>query len=108
MQIRGVNKPSERESEAETRETLAGNRMRLFFSFLSLSLNLDLRDLFSPKKHHHNLQQKELKEIDRDKASGVTVTLKGGSLKKLTGYVEGEEREKEFIGERRSKQTHFF
>ncbi len=33
--------------------------------------------------------QKELKEIERDKASGVTVQLKGNSLQHLIGYVEG-------------------
>ena len=43
-----------------------------------------------PRQKNQTPQQKELKEIDRDKASGVTVALKGGSLKKLTGYVEGE------------------
>ena len=33
--------------------------------------------------------QKELKEIDRDKASGVTIELTEGNLQKLTGFVEG-------------------
>lgn len=33
--------------------------------------------------------QKELKEIDRDKASGVTVEVTDGNLQKLTGFVEG-------------------
>lgn len=33
--------------------------------------------------------QKELREIERDKASGVTVQLNGSSLQRLTGYVEG-------------------
>ncbi|KAL3138484.1 hypothetical protein ABBQ32_006274 [Trebouxia sp. C0010 RCD-2024] len=33
--------------------------------------------------------QKELKEIDRDKASGVTVEVSDGNLQKLTGFVEG-------------------
>ena len=36
----------------------------------------------------HSLQ-KELKEIERDKASGVTIQLTEGSLQKLTGFVEG-------------------
>ena len=33
--------------------------------------------------------QKELKEIDRDKASGVTIQITDGNLQKLTGFVEG-------------------
>lgn len=33
--------------------------------------------------------QKELKEIDRDKASGVTIQITEGNLQKLTGFVEG-------------------
>lgn len=33
--------------------------------------------------------QKELKEIERDKVSGVTVQLQGNSLQRLMGYVEG-------------------
>ena len=33
--------------------------------------------------------QKELKEIDRDKASGVTIQINDGNLQKLTGFVEG-------------------
>lgn len=33
--------------------------------------------------------QKELREIERDKTSGVTVQLKGNSLQRLTGFVEG-------------------
>ncbi|PNW88835.1 hypothetical protein CHLRE_01g046850v5 [Chlamydomonas reinhardtii] len=33
--------------------------------------------------------QKELKEIERDTASGVTVHLKNNSLQHLTGYVPG-------------------
>lgn len=33
--------------------------------------------------------QKELKEIERDKVSGVTVQLQGNSLQRLIGYVEG-------------------
>jgi ubiquitin-conjugating enzyme (huntingtin interacting protein 2) len=33
--------------------------------------------------------QKELKEIERDKTSGVTVKLVGANLQRLTGYVEG-------------------
>ncbi|KAL6751694.1 ubiquitin conjugating enzyme [Haematococcus lacustris] len=32
---------------------------------------------------------KELKEIEKDKASGVRVALKSGSLQKLTGWVPG-------------------
>lgn len=39
-----------------------------------------------PPFHH---PQKELREIERDKASGVTVSLKGSSLQRLTGYLEG-------------------
>ncbi len=35
------------------------------------------------------LPQKELREIERDKTSGVTVQLNGSSLQRLTGYVEG-------------------
>ncbi|CAL5223117.1 g5579 [Coccomyxa viridis] len=33
--------------------------------------------------------QKELREIERDKTSGVTVQLKSNSLQRLTGFVEG-------------------
>ena len=33
--------------------------------------------------------QKELKEISRDKASGVTVQVTEGNMQKLTGFVEG-------------------
>ena len=33
--------------------------------------------------------QKELKEIERDKASGVTVEVLGNSLQRLRGYVKG-------------------
>lgn len=33
--------------------------------------------------------QQELKEIERDKASGVTATLKGNSLQSLVGFVPG-------------------
>jgi len=33
--------------------------------------------------------QKELKEIERDKASGVTIKVVGASLQKLVGYVKG-------------------
>ena len=33
--------------------------------------------------------QKELREIERDKASGVTVQLKSSNLQRLTGFVEG-------------------
>ncbi|BDA50884.1 Ubiquitin-conjugating enzyme E2 K [Coccomyxa sp. Obi] len=33
--------------------------------------------------------QKELKEIDRDKTSGVTVKITGNNLQRLSGYVEG-------------------
>lgn len=33
--------------------------------------------------------QKELKEIDRDKGSGVTIQITEGNLQKLTGFVEG-------------------
>ncbi|KAK9825128.1 hypothetical protein WJX81_001021 [Elliptochloris bilobata] len=33
--------------------------------------------------------QKELREIERDKTSGVTVQLNGSSLQRLTGFVEG-------------------
>ncbi|PNH04318.1 Ubiquitin-conjugating enzyme E2 27 [Tetrabaena socialis] len=33
--------------------------------------------------------QKELKEIDRDKASGVTVQLRNNSLQHLLGFVPG-------------------
>lgn len=33
--------------------------------------------------------QKELKEISRDQASGVTVQLSEGNMQKLTGFVEG-------------------
>ena len=33
--------------------------------------------------------QKELREIDRDKASGVTVEVLGNSLQQLRGYVKG-------------------
>ena len=69
-------------------------RCALFFSSF---LNLDLETSRLQKKKKK--KQKELKEIDRDKASGVTVALKGGSLKKLTGYVEGESREKMEKGE---------
>ena len=37
-----------------------------------------------------NRVQKELKEIERDKASGVSVTINDGSnLSSLTGYVKG-------------------
>lgn len=36
-----------------------------------------------------DLLQKELKEIERDKASGVTIELTEGNLQKLTGFVEG-------------------
>lgn len=32
--------------------------------------------------------QKELKEIERDKASGVTVVTKGSSLNSLVGIVD--------------------
>lgn len=35
------------------------------------------------------LSQKELKEIERDKASGVTISITEGNLQKLTGFVEG-------------------
>ncbi len=35
------------------------------------------------------MPQKELKEIDRDKTSGVTVQITGNNLQRLTGYVEG-------------------
>lgn len=35
------------------------------------------------------LLQKELREIDRDKTSGVTVNIKGNNLQRLTGFVEG-------------------
>ncbi len=35
------------------------------------------------------MPQKELKEIDRDKTSGVTVKIPGNNLQRLTGYVEG-------------------
>lgn len=33
--------------------------------------------------------QKELKEIERDKASGVTVHVNDSNLQKLTGFVPG-------------------
>eukprot|EP00884_Botryococcus_braunii_P000271 jgi/Botrbrau1/10244/Bobra.0140s0002.2 len=33
--------------------------------------------------------QKELKEIERDKQSGVTIQIKGNSLSRLTGTVQG-------------------
>ena len=36
--------------------------------------------------------QKELKEIERDKASGVTIKVVGSSLQKLIGYVQGTHR----------------
>ena len=34
-------------------------------------------------------RQKELKEIERDKTSGVTVQLVGASMNRLTGFVNG-------------------
>ena len=34
--------------------------------------------------------QKELKDIERDKESGVRVELIGNSIRHLTGYVNGE------------------
>lgn len=37
----------------------------------------------------HALAQKELKEIDQDQTSGVTVQLVSGSLSRLTGFVQG-------------------
>ena len=70
--------------QVRNQSDLGGKRCALF-----LFLNLDLRTSSTKQKTQ---KQKELKEIDRDKASGVTVSLKGGSLKKLTGYVEGESR----------------
>lgn len=33
--------------------------------------------------------QKELKEIERDRTSGVTVQITGNNLQRLTGFVEG-------------------
>ena len=33
--------------------------------------------------------QKELREIERDKTSGVTIQLKSNNLQRLTGFVEG-------------------
>lgn len=33
--------------------------------------------------------QKELKEVERDKLSGVTVKVKGGNLQRLIGTLEG-------------------
>ncbi len=37
----------------------------------------------------HFYAQKELKEVERDKASGVTIKIVGSSLQKLIGYVQG-------------------
>lgn len=81
-------------------------RCALFFPFFSTSTSTSAPKTTEPSK------QKELKEIDRDKASGVTVTLKGGSLKKLTGYVEGgnilvlgRERGKSKAGSREAKNS---
>lgn len=34
-------------------------------------------------------QQKELKEVERDKLSGVTVKIKGNNLQRLVGTLEG-------------------
>lgn len=39
--------------------------------------------------HTVEVLQKELKEIDRDKGSGVTIQITEGNLQKLTGFVEG-------------------
>ena len=36
---------------------------------------------------------KELKEIERDKASGVTVQVRDNNLQKLLGFVPGDEDE---------------
>lgn len=33
--------------------------------------------------------QKELREIEKDKASGVTISYNENNLQKLTGYVPG-------------------
>lgn len=35
------------------------------------------------------MPQKELKEVERDKLSGVTVKVKGGNLQRLIGTLEG-------------------
>jgi hypothetical protein len=35
------------------------------------------------------MPQKELKEIERDKTSGVTVQVVGANLQRLTGFVNG-------------------
>lgn len=37
----------------------------------------------------HALPQKELKEIDQDRTSGVTVQLVSDSVSRLTGFVRG-------------------
>ena len=47
------------------------------------------RAMHQAKQCYKPALQKELREIERDKTSGVTVQLKGNSLQRLTGFVEG-------------------
>ena len=49
----------------------------------------DIRVMHHAKQCCKPALQKELREIERDKTSGVTVQLKGNSLQRLTGFVEG-------------------
>ena len=88
LRFKNAGRSTERYVKAEFRADLGGTTCAVFLSLLLLNLNLETLKSKTPK-------QKELKEIDRDKASGVTVSLKGGSLKKLTGYVEGESEKNE-------------
>lgn len=44
----------------------------------------------APESQPFLRSQKELKEIERDKTSGVTVKLVGANLQRLTGFVNGE------------------
>lgn len=50
---------------------------------------LRLLDSAQPATPPAHLPQKELKEVERDKLSGVTVKVKGGNLQRLIGTLEG-------------------
>ena len=83
---RGVNAPLAPAACALASSPLSLPRVQLALTHLPVSVTE--RDTTHPP--HHPTLQKELREIERDKASGVTVSLKGASLQRLTGYLEGE------------------
>ena len=57
--------------------------------FAKIHWIIDLCDRLKPKISLQSMLQKELKDIERDKESGVRVELIGNSIRHLTGYVQG-------------------